>query len=182
MSAEGVPLADRLRPRSLPEFAGQLHLVGEGKPLRVALDGGAIHSMILWGPPGSGKTTLARLAARETEADFIGLSAVLAGVKDIRAAVEATGRDCFVLAGLETDVCVAQSALGLRAAGYRVAVVADACASPPPNHEHGLRRLEVTGVIRTSVKTVFYEWVHDLETTHRVRAQLNVPYPSGLMF
>ena len=104
------------------------------------------------------------------------------GQEDIRAAVEATGRDCFVLAGLETDVCVAQSALGLRAAGYRVAVVVDACASPPPNHEHGLRRLEGTGVIRTSVKTVFYEWVRDLETTHRVRAQLNVPNPSGLTF
>jgi len=104
------------------------------------------------------------------------------GQEDIRAAVEATGRDCFVLAGLETDVCVAQSALGLRDAGYQVAVVADACASPPPNHEHGLRRLEGTGVIRTSVKTVFYEWVRDLETTHRVRAQLNVPYPPGLTF
>ena len=104
------------------------------------------------------------------------------GQEDIRAALEATGRDRFVLAGLETDVCVAQSALGLRAAGYQVAVVADACASPPPNHEHGLRRLEGTGVIRTSVKTVFYEWVRDLETTHRVRAQLNVPSPSGLTF
>ena len=89
MSAGRVPLADRLRPRSLEEFAGQLHLVGEGTPLRAALDGGTIHSMILWGPPGSGKTTLARLAARETEADFIGISAVLAGVKDIRAAVGA---------------------------------------------------------------------------------------------
>ena len=89
LSAEQAPLADRLRPRSLAEFAGQTHLVGEGKPLRLALDGGRIHSMILWGPPGSGKTTLARLAARTTEADFIGLSAVLAGVKDIRAAVEA---------------------------------------------------------------------------------------------
>ena len=83
-----APLADRLRPRSLAEFAGQDHLVGEGKPLRLALDGGRLHSMILWGPPGSGKTTLARLAARSTEAEFIGLSAVLGGVKDIRAAVE----------------------------------------------------------------------------------------------
>ena len=89
LSADGAPLADRLRPRSLQEFAGQFHLVGEGKPLRAALDGGTIHSMILWGPPGSGKTTLARLAAKESAAEFIGLSAVLAGVKDIRAAVEA---------------------------------------------------------------------------------------------
>ena len=89
MSAEQAPLADRLRPQSLAEFAGQLHLVGEGRPLRAALDGGRLHSMILWGPPGSGKTTLARLAARTSDADFIGISAVLAGVKDIRAAVEA---------------------------------------------------------------------------------------------
>ena len=83
-----APLADRLRPRSLAEFAGQTHLVGEGKPLRLALDGGRLHSMILWGPPGSGKTTLARLAARSTEAEFIGLSAVLGGIRDIRTAVE----------------------------------------------------------------------------------------------
>ena len=89
MSAERAPLADRLRPRSLEEFAGQTHLVGEGKPLRLALDGGRIHSMVLWGPPGSGKTTLARIVAKTTEADFIGLSAVLAGVKDIRAAIDA---------------------------------------------------------------------------------------------
>ena len=89
LSASPPPLADRLRPRSLAEFAGQPHLVAEGKPLRLALDGGRIHSMILWGPPGSGKTTLARLAAKSNEADFIGLSAVLAGVKDIRAAVDA---------------------------------------------------------------------------------------------
>ena len=86
------------------------------------------------------------------------------GQEDIRAAVEATGRDCFVLAGLETDVCVAQSALGLRAAGYQVAVVADACASPPPHHENGLRRLQGSGVVLTAVKTVFYEWLRDLET------------------
>ena len=104
------------------------------------------------------------------------------GQEDIRAAVEAVGRDSFVLAGLETDVCVAQSALGLHGAGYQVAVVADACASPPPNHEHGLWRLEGSGVISTSVKTVFYEWVRDLPTTHRIRAELNGWYPSGLTF
>ena len=104
------------------------------------------------------------------------------GQEDIRAAVKATGRDCFVLAGLETDVCVAQSALGLRAAGYRVAVVEDACASPSPNHENGLRRLQGSGVILTSVKTVFYEWVRDLETTHRIRGAMDLPYPAGLTF
>ena len=104
------------------------------------------------------------------------------GQTNIRAAVEASGRDCFVLVGLETDVCVAQSALGLCAAGYRVAVVGDACASPPPNHEHGLERLRDSGVILTSVKTMFYEWTRDLETTHRVRAKLQVPYPIGVTF
>ena len=103
------------------------------------------------------------------------------GQEDIRAAVEATGRDCFVLAGLETDVCVAQSALGLRAAGYQVAVVADACASPPPNHENGLRRLQGSGVVLTAVKTVFYEWLRDLETTYRIREELDVPCPAGLV-
>src|SRR5882672_2933909 len=82
------PLADRMRPRSLAEFAGQRHLLEAGKPLRRAVDTGALHSMILWGPPGSGKTTLARLFAANCNADFIGLSAVLAGVKDIREAVE----------------------------------------------------------------------------------------------
>ena len=102
------------------------------------------------------------------------------GQEDIRAAVEATGRDCFVLAGLETDVCVAQSALGLRAAGYRVAVVSDACASPAPNHEHGLQRLRGSGVVLTSVKTVFYEWLRDLETTYRIREELDGPRPAGL--
>ena len=103
------------------------------------------------------------------------------GQEGIRAAVEATGRDCFVLAGLETDVCVAQSALGLRAAGYQVAVVSDACASPLPHHEHGLQRLQGSGVVLTSVKTVFYEWLRDLETTYRIREELDVPCPAGLV-
>ncbi len=104
------------------------------------------------------------------------------GQQDIRGAVEASGRDRFVLAGLETDVCVAQSALGLRAAGYRVAVVADACGSPPPNHEHGLRRLAGTGTVLTTVKGVFYEWARDVETASRMRAELGIPAPSGLTF
>ncbi len=82
------PLADRMRPRSLAEFVGQRHLLDAGKPLRRAVETGTLHSMILWGPPGSGKTTLARLFAANCDADFIGLSAVLAGVKDIREAVE----------------------------------------------------------------------------------------------
>jgi putative ATPase len=82
-----APLADRLRPGTLEEFAGQEHLLGPGKPLRLAFESGRPHSMILWGPPGAGKTTLARLMARAFDAEFIAISAVLAGVKDIRDAV-----------------------------------------------------------------------------------------------
>lgn len=82
------PLADRMRPRSLEEFVGQSHVLGPGKPLRQAIEGGQLHSLILWGPPGTGKTTLARLIAQRADAHFIALSAVMAGVKDIRAAVE----------------------------------------------------------------------------------------------
>ena len=84
-----APLAERLRPRTLDEVVGQKHLLGPGKPLRVAFESGKPHSMILWGPPGSGKTTLARLMAQAFDAEFIALSAVLSGVKDIRDAVQA---------------------------------------------------------------------------------------------
>jgi putative ATPase len=87
-AADPRPLADRMRPANLDEFVGQEHLLAPGKPLRRMLDGGHLHSMILWGPPGSGKTTLARLIAARCQAEFIALSAVMAGVKDIRAAVE----------------------------------------------------------------------------------------------
>lgn len=82
------PLAERLRPTSLIEVIGQQHLLGEGKPLRVAFESGEPHSMLLWGPPGVGKTSLARLMAQAFHAEFIALSAVLSGVKDIRDAVE----------------------------------------------------------------------------------------------
>jgi putative ATPase len=88
-----------MRPRSLEEYVGQQHVLGPGKPLRHAIESGQLHSLILWGPPGTGKTTLARLIAHKANAEFIALSAVMAGVKDIRAAVEtarevrrATGR------------------------------------------------------------------------------------------
>lgn len=83
-----MPLAERLRPRTLNEVVGQRHLLGAGKPLKLAFDSGKLHSMILWGPPGVGKTTLARLTAQAFGADFIAISAVLSGVKDIREAVE----------------------------------------------------------------------------------------------
>ncbi|KZY32895.1 recombination factor protein RarA [Alcanivorax sp. HI0083] len=85
---QAQPLAARLRPAHLDDYVGQQHLVGEGKPLRQALDRGQLHSMILWGPPGTGKTTLALIMAQTVDAAFITLSAVLSGVKDIRAAVE----------------------------------------------------------------------------------------------
>jgi putative ATPase len=82
-----APLADRLRPRTLDEVVGQSHLLGPGKPLRLAFESRKPHSMILWGPPGVGKTTLARLMAQAFDAEFMAISAVLAGVKDIRDAV-----------------------------------------------------------------------------------------------
>ena len=83
-----LPLATRMRPRTLDELVGQQHILGEGKPLRRAISQGILHSMILWGPPGTGKTTLAQLMAQQTHARFERLSAVFSGVKDIRKAVE----------------------------------------------------------------------------------------------
>ena len=86
--APSAPLAEALRPKTLDEVIGQSHLIGPGKPLRLAFESGKPHSMILWGPPGVGKTTLARLTASAFGYEFIALSAVFAGVKDIRAAME----------------------------------------------------------------------------------------------
>ena len=83
-----APLAERLRPKSIAEIVGQRHMLGEGKPLANAIMAGVPHSMIFWGPPGVGKTTLARLLAEAFDAEMIGLSAVMAGVKDIREAIE----------------------------------------------------------------------------------------------
>ncbi|MDP1594123.1 MAG: replication-associated recombination protein A [Gallionella sp.] len=85
--AAAAPLAERLRPQHIAEVIGQSHLLGEGRPLRLAFQSGRLHSMILWGPPGVGKTTLARLMASAFDAEFMPLSAVLSGVKDIREAI-----------------------------------------------------------------------------------------------
>ena len=94
------PLADRLRPTSLAQVCGQQHLLAADKPLYLAIDSGHLHSMVFWGPPGTGKTTLARLLTQRCQAEFLTLSAVLSGVKDIRAAIsqaratrQQTGRD-----------------------------------------------------------------------------------------
>lgn len=80
----GRPLASRMRPRTLEEFAGQRHLLGEGKVLRQLIDGDRVPSMVFWGPPGVGKTTLARIIANRTKANFIDFSAVTSGIKEIK--------------------------------------------------------------------------------------------------
>ena len=82
------PLADRMRPETLVDFVGQEHLIGPGKPLRVAIETGQLHSMVFWGAPGTGKTTLARIISASCKAQFLTLSAVLSGVKEIRAAID----------------------------------------------------------------------------------------------
>jgi putative ATPase len=82
------PLADRMRPQRLEDFVGQEHILGPDKPLRQAIEHGRLHSMVYWGPPGTGKTTLARIIARSCDAQFIAISAVLSGVKDIREAID----------------------------------------------------------------------------------------------
>ncbi|MBX6393625.1 MAG: AAA family ATPase, partial [Burkholderiales bacterium] len=100
-----APLAEALRPKTLDEVVGQRHLLGPGKPLRLAFESGKPHSMILWGPPGVGKTTLARLMADAFDAEFIALSAVFSGVKDIRDAV-ARAREVLAQSGRRTIVFV----------------------------------------------------------------------------
>ena len=89
----GTPLAERMRPRSLDDVVGQTHLVAPGRPLRQAIESGAIHSLIFWGPPGTGKTTLARVLASVAGADFVAFSAVTSGIKEIREVIAAAERN-----------------------------------------------------------------------------------------
>lgn len=104
----------------------------------------------------------------------------LAGQADIREQVAATGRKTAVLAGLETDVCVSQSAIGLAAAGYRVAVVDDACASPEDGHQHGLARMRDAGITVISAKGLFFEWVRDVERCHAFFRSSGIGTPENL--
>src|SRR5580693_4889918 len=88
----GAPLAERMRPRTLEEYSGQEHLLGPGKPLRVQIEHDDSGSMILWGPPGVGKTTLAKIIAETTKASFIEFSAVMSGIKEIKNVMAAAGQ------------------------------------------------------------------------------------------
>src|SRR5580693_5896525 len=91
-SQAGRPLADRMRPRTLDEFVGQEELLGPGKPLRVQIERDDLSSMLFWGPPGCGKTTLARIIARTTRSEYIPFSAVLSGIKEIKEVMVSAGR------------------------------------------------------------------------------------------
>ena len=104
----------------------------------------------------------------------------LAGQADIFAQVAAAGRQTAVLVGLETDVCVSQSAIGLVTEGYRVAVVADACASPEDGHEHGLDRMRDAGITVISSKGLFFEWVRDVEKCHAFFRRSGIGTPKDL--
>ena len=104
----------------------------------------------------------------------------LCGQASILDDVKKLDRSEFILVGLETDVCVAHSAIGLMDHGFRVAVIEDATASPPPHHDYGIKRLSAAGAVITSVKGIYYEWMRDLATDNRARNQMNSPLPPGL--
>ena len=104
----------------------------------------------------------------------------LAGQTGILDDVRKSGRKDCVLVGLETDVCIAHSAIGLIEEGYRVAVIEDATASPPPHHEAGLRRIAAAGGIVTNTKGIHYEWVRDLATLSALKQKIGTDLPPGL--
>jgi putative ATPase len=110
-----LPLAERLRPKTLNEYIGQQHLVGEGAILRQMLDRGTLSSFILWGPPGVGKTTLARIIARQLDRPFYTLSAVTSGVKDVRDVIDKAKRHATSNNGLFTSSTVEQERQDRRA-------------------------------------------------------------------
>ena len=105
----------------------------------------------------------------------------LCGQADIFEAVRKMGRSEYVLVGLETDVCVTHSALGLIDQRFRVAAIEDATASPPPHHDAGLRRMAAGGVVITTTKGIYYEWVRDLATHAHIKSRINLPMPEGLI-
>src|SRR5438093_859945 len=121
-----APLADRMRPRSLDEIVGQEHLLGPGRVLRAAIETGELHSMILWGPPGSGKTTLASLMASVTGARFVAFSAVLSGVKEIREVIGEAERAERARGGRGADAGRRRAAAGHRGVDPRGRAAADA--------------------------------------------------------
>ena len=104
----------------------------------------------------------------------------LCGQASILDDVKRSGRSEFILVGLETDVCVAHSAIGLMEQNFRVAVIADATASPPPYHDYGIGRMSAAGAVITTVKGIYYEWMRDLATVNRIRPQIGLPLPPGL--
>jgi nicotinamidase-related amidase len=127
-------------------------------------------------PPNPGVTAEIAAVLPKGQQIFDKLVWNLMGQEDIRAAVNTSKRDTFIMVGLETDVCIAQSALGLQAAGYRAVVVEDATSSPPPHHEAGLRRMRAAGVTITTTKGLYYELVRDIATDARVYAAVASEY------
>ena len=105
-SLPSIPLAERMRPQSLDELAGQTHLIGNGKPIAQMVQKGTLFSMILWGPPGSGKTSLARVVSEQVKGHFVQLSAVSAGVRDVRAVIAAAGRPNTITADMVKEGAV----------------------------------------------------------------------------
>ena len=106
LNTPSIPLAERLRPKNLDEFLGQSHLVGNNGPIRKCVETGSIPSMIFWGPPGVGKTTLAQLISQETKRPFYTLSAINSGVKDIRAIIT---NYAIIHAGINLTICNSQA-------------------------------------------------------------------------